>query len=44
MSSLKLDIAVKVQKEITNMIKFGFSLFMGVCFSIPLFIWVAQLW
>jgi len=47
MSLLKLDIAVKVQKvqkEITNMIKFGFSLVMGICFSILLFIWVAQLW
>jgi len=34
----------KLQKEITNMLKIGFSLAMGIWFSILLFVWIAQLW
>lgn len=34
----------KLQKEITNMLKYGVSVTMGICFSILLLVWVAQLW
>ena len=34
----------KLQKEISNMLKYGFAITMGVWFSILLFVWVAQLW
>ena len=35
---------IKVQKEVSKIVRYVFSVAMGIWFSILMFIWVSQLW